>query len=121
MSTTSWAVLLVVVLVVVLVMAPGSSSASRPVGSSTLRPLADGEGLYLPPPPAASAGGSSSLASRCKEVFSYNDPSRYVGHADQRVQGVSAANSALSTINCGAVGVVEKGATAVGHFIGSLF
>ncbi len=92
MKGGAWALLLLAVLVVVLVMGQGSSS-----------------------------GGSSSIASRCKEVFAYNDPSRYVGHADQRVQAVSTANTALSTINCGAVGVVETGVKKVGSFLGGLF
>jgi hypothetical protein len=111
-----WALLLLLVLVVVLMMGQGSSPASStaPAWWSSLPPV--------PPPPApASSGGSSSIASRCKEVFAYNDPSRYVGHADQRVQAVSTANTALSTINCGAVGVVETGVKKVGSFLGGLF
>ena len=95
MTGGRWALLLLLVLVVMLMMGQGSSPAS--------------------------SGGSSSIASRCKEVFAYNDPSRYVGHADQRVQAVSTANTALSTINCGAVGVVETGVKKVGSFLGGLF
>jgi len=93
--------------------APGSSPASTSFDAQ-VRSAA----IYTPP---AANGGGTPLADGCRTVFAYNDPSRYVGHQDQRVAAVSTANTVLSDINCGAVGVLETGARKVESWIGGLF
>jgi hypothetical protein len=129
MSGSTWTWLLVGALVLLLLMKRPSSAAPPAPGGSLLKGATgispaiaiNGQPVVYTPPPPSGGSGSTSVADRCRQVFSYNDPSRYVGHQDQRVQAVSTANSALSTINCGAVGIVEGGVKAVGSWIGGLF
>lgn len=106
------AVVLVVVLVVVLLMQQQSGAAARRPPDQ-LQWLRDQNAAYadaaLHSTSSGGGGSATPVADACKTGFSYNDPSRYVGHQDQRVAAVSTANSALSTINCGAVGLAEKG------------
>jgi hypothetical protein len=100
---------------------PGSTFARIAAGEIPFSVQYPPGALTLPPAPPSSGGSSTPVADSCRKVYAYNDPSRYVGHQDQRVQGVSTANSTLSKINCGAIGLAEKGLSSVKHFVGKIF
>jgi hypothetical protein len=64
--------------------------------------------IQLPPPPPPGPGNSDPPLQRgCETVMGYNDPARYVGSSNPNVRAVSTANTVLTKVNCGAVGLAE--------------